>query len=137
MINANFYDIAELMDENYKRDKYVTLNSYLFNKRIKNYIKVNNNLNTGDILFVGSNYENKQNYGFILIDKRYDIEWEYSDLGTKLLFENKVLKEYLSSNNIKYKNLFTTLNNHFSELIGFNNFNNQIADLYSLNNLWI
>ena len=43
MINANFYDIAELMDENYKRDKYVTLNSYLFNKRIKNYIKVNNN----------------------------------------------------------------------------------------------
>ena len=94
-------------------------------------------MNTGDILFVGSNYENRQIYGFILIDKRYDIEWEKSEKGTRLVFENKDLKRYLSSNNIKYKNLFTTLNNHFSELIGFNNFENQIADLYSLNNLWI
>jgi len=137
MKNAKFYDIAELIDENYKKDKYVTLNSYLFNLRIKNYIQANNNLNTGDILFVGSNYEKKQNYGFILIDKRYDIEWEKSEIGTKLVFENKDLKEYLCSDNVKYKNLFTTLNNHFSELIGFNNSENQIADLYSLDNLWI
>lgn len=137
MKHAKFYDIAELMDEHYKNDKYVTLNSYLFNQRITNHIKDNNALNTGDILFVGSNYENRQIYGFILIDKRYDIEWEKSEKGTKLVFENKDLKKYLSSNNIKYKNLFTTLNNHFSELIGFNNFENQIADLYSLNNLWI
>ena len=31
MKHAKFYDIAELMDEHYKKDKYVTLNSYLFN----------------------------------------------------------------------------------------------------------
>ena len=133
---AKFYNIANYIDEKYYENKYVTLNSYLFKDRIKNYIKNNENIKTGDILFVGSNYEKKQVYGFILVDKRDKIKWEESEQCINLVFENDVLKNYLSLNNIKYKALFTSLNDYFLELSFYKDNQIDVENKYKLMLLW-
>ena len=133
---AKFYNIANNIDERYSEDKYVTLNSYLFKDRIKNYIKNNEHIKTGDILFVGSNYEKKQVYGFILVDKRFEITWEESEKGVNLVFENNDLKNYLSLNDVKYKVLFTSLNDYFSYLSFYKDNKSEVETKFIFNNLW-
>ena len=133
---AKFYNIANNIDERYYKDKYVTLNSYLFKDRIKNYIINNEDIKTGDILFVGSNYQKKQVYGFILVDKRFEITWEESEKAINLVFENDDLKNYLSLNDVKYKVLFTSLNDYFSELSFYKNYKNEVETKFIFNNLW-
>ena len=83
-------------------------NIYLKESDITKYIKDTNKI-TGDILFVGSSYETRQEYGFIIIDKRSEPKWFHSEQGIDLIFENDDLKNYLSSNNLKYKKLFQGL----------------------------
>ena len=131
-----FYNIANYIDERYSENNYVTLNSYLFKDRIKNYIKNNESIKTGDILFVGSNYEKKQVYGFILVDKRFKITWEESEKAVNLVFENEDLKNYLSLNDVKYKVLFTSLNDYFLELSFYKDNKNEVENKYKLINLW-
>lgn len=133
---AKFYDIANLIDENYHINEYVKIDYDEFQDRIRNFIQTNNNLNTGDILFVGSENETRQGYGFIIVDKRSEPNWYNSEQGIELIFENDDLKNYLSTNNVKYQGLFASLNNYFSELIGYKNFEQEIALDYQDNNLW-
>jgi hypothetical protein len=133
---AKFYNIANYIDERYFENKYVTLNSYLFKDRIKNYIINNEDIKTGDILFVGSNYEKKQVYGFILVDKRFEITWEESEKAVNLVFENEDLKNYLSLNDVKYKVLFTSLNDYFLELSFYKDNKSEVKNKYTLINLW-
>ncbi len=61
---ANFYNIANLIDKDYQSNYYVKIDRQEFESRLKDYITMNENLKTGDILFVGSEYETRQHYGF-------------------------------------------------------------------------
>ena len=133
---AKFYDIANLIDNNYQNNCYVQIDNDEFQERIKNYIQSNNSLNTGDILFVGSDNETRQGYGFIIVDKRDGAKWFHSEQGIDLIFENNDLKNYLSSNNVKYKALFEGLDNYYSEIIGYKNYEQEISSDYQANNLW-
>ena len=133
---AKFYDIANLIDNNYQNNCYVQIDNDEFQERIRNYIQNNDSLNTGDILFVGSENETRQEYGFIIIDKREELKWFHSEQGIDLIFENNDLKNYLSSNNVKYRTLFEGLNNYYSEIIGFKNYEQEISSDYHANNLW-
>ena len=87
---AKFYDIANLIDNNYQNNCYVQIDNDEFQERIKNYIQSNNSLNTGDILFVGSENETRQGYGFIIVDKRSEPKWFHSEQGIDLIFENGI-----------------------------------------------
>ena len=133
---AKFYDIANLIDKNYQNNCYVQIDNDEFQERIRNYIQNNDNLNTGDILFVGSEYETRQGYGFVIVDKRSEPKCFQAEQGIDLIFENNNLKNYLSSNNVKYKTLFEGLNNYFSELIGYKNYEEEVSSDYISNNLW-
>ena len=133
---AKFYDIANLIDKNYQNNCYIQIDNDDFEERVRNYIQNNESLNTGDILFVGSTYETRQYYGFIIIDKRLEPNWYHSEQGIDLIFENDDLKHYLSTNNVKYQELFANLNNYFSELIGYKNYEQEIGLEYQDNNLW-
>ena len=133
---AKFYDISNLIDNNYHLNCFVQIDDDEFQERIRNYIQNNESLNTGDILFVGSSYETRQEYGFIIVDKRSEPKWFHSEQGIGLIFENSNLKSYLSSNNVKYKTLFEGLNNYFSELIGYKNYEEEVTSDYQLDNLW-
>lgn len=133
---AKFYDIANLIDKNYQNNCYVQIDNDEFQERIRNYIQSNDSLNTGDILFVGSENETRQGYGFIIVDKRKEPKWFHSEQGIDLIFENNDFKNYLTSNNVKYKTLFEGLNNYYSEIIGYKNYEQEIASDYQDNNLW-
>ena len=133
---AKFYDIANLIDKNYQDNCYVQIDNDEFNERIRNYIQSNDSLNTGDILFVGSSYETRQEYGFVIVDKRFEPKYFHSEQGIDLIFENDNLKNYLSSNNVKYKTLFESLDDYYSEIIGYKNYEQEISLDYIQNNLW-
>ena len=133
---AKFYDIANLIDKNYQDNCYVQIDNDEFNERIRNYIQSNDSLNTGDILFVGSSYETRQEYGFVIVDKRFEPKYFHSEQGIDLIFENDNLKNYLSSNNVKYKTLFESLDDYYSEIIGYKNYEQEVSLDYIQNNLW-
>jgi len=133
---AKFYNITNLIDNDYHLNYYLKIENDEFNKRLRNYIATNPNLNTGDILFVGSEYETRQGYGFVIVDKISEPKWYHSEQGVDLVFENKNLKNYLIQNNVKYKTLFQSLNKYYSELIGYKNFEQEVSSDYQSSNLW-
>ena len=133
---ANFYNIANLIDEDYHSNCCLKIDNDEFNTRLSNYISTNQNLNTGDILFVGSEYETRQGYGFVIVDKISEPKWYHSEQGIDLVFENDNLKNYLIQNNIKYKTLFQSLNKYYSELIGYKNYESEVSSDYIQDNLW-
>jgi len=133
---TKFYNISNLIDRDYHSNNYLKIENDEFETRLRNYIATNPNLNTGDILFVGSEYETRQGYGFVIVDKRSEPKWYHSEQGIDLVFENNNLKNYLITNNIKYKTLFGSLNKYYSELIGYKNYENEVSSDYIQNNLW-
>ena len=101
--NAKFHYIAELLYPDYEQNGYVYFeNKYektRWNTKIKDYIE-KNEIHVGDLLFIGSTYETRQEYGFILIleNNKY--------IGSEDMFFNiPKHKDILKRNNIKYKNL--------------------------------
>ena len=64
---AKFYDISSIINPEYERAGYITKEmSKGIDERINSYINANH-LNIGDILFVGSTYETRQEYGFYMV----------------------------------------------------------------------
>lgn len=133
---AKFYDISKIIDKNYETNCFVEMNEDDFNNKIKEYINNHSEINTGDILFVGSTYETRQNYGFVIVDKRNGNSWYNSEQGIDLVFENTEFRKYLSSNGIKYQELFQSLNKYFLELSGYAYESDEVIESYQNNNLW-
>ena len=100
------------------------------------YLNSHNEINTGDILFIGSTYETRQHYGFIMVDKRREIKWINSEQCIDLPFENEELYNFLVDNNIKYKNLFNSLPKYFSELSGYNYDKGEVTNDYIKSRIW-
>ena len=132
---AKFYNIANLIDKDYENNDYLSINDSEVDSLILNYLNEHTEINTGDILFIGSTYETRQYYGFIMVDKRNGIRWINSEQGIYLPFEESEFKDYLSKNQIKYKELFNSLPKYFSELSGFNYEKEEVAEDYFKNGL--
>ena len=133
---AKFYNIANIIDPNYNQNDYLSIDDSEIDGFVLSYLNEHNEINTGDILFIGSTYETRQYYGFIMIDKRDGIKWINSEQGVDLPFENNELKDYLSNNKIKYKELFNSLSNYFSELSGYKYDKEDIAEDYNNSGIW-
>ena len=132
---AKFYNIVNLIDKDYFSNNYLKIEKEEFDLKLENYIATNKNLNTGDILFVGSDNESRQGYGFVIVDKRNEPKWYHSEQGVDLVFENDNLKNYLIANNIRYKTLFDSLNKYYSELTGYTYCKGEVSSNYMKNNL--
>ena len=133
---ANFYDISNELDENYNKNQYVTIDDDELHERVISYLNNNNNIKTGDIIFIGSTYETRQYYGFIMVDKRDGIKYVSAEEATSLPFENSNLKEFLQKNKIKYGQLFNNLNENFSLLSGYSNEKDEVQEDYQNIGLW-
>ena len=133
---AKFYNIAKIIDKNYETNDYLSVDDSEVDKLVLNYLNNNKEINTGDILFIGSTYETRQNYGFIMVDKRDGVKLINSEQGIDLPFEKDELKNYLSQNNIKYKELFNSLLKYFSELSGYNYEKEAVAEDYHKYGIW-
>ena len=68
-----------MIDEDYNSNCYLKIDNDEFNTRLSNYIATNQNLNIGDILFVCSEYETRQGYGFVIVDKISEPKWHNSE----------------------------------------------------------
>jgi hypothetical protein len=133
---AKFYNIANSIDTNYENNNFLSIDDSYVDNNIFNYLNEHSEVNTGDILFIGSTYETRQHYGFVIVDKRNGIKWINSEQGIDLPFEKSEFKNYLSKNKIKYKELFNSLPKYFSELSGYNYEKEEVAEDYFKNGLW-
>lgn len=133
---AKFYNIANLIDTNYENNNFLSIDDSDVDNNLLNYLNDHDEINTGDILFIGSTYETRQNYGFVIVDKRSGIKWINSEQGIDLPFEESEFKNYLSKNKIKYKELFNSLPKYFSELSGYNYEKEEVAEDYLKNGIW-
>jgi len=133
---AKFYNIANLIDTNYENNNFLSIDDSDVDNNLLNYLNDHDEINTGDILFIGSTYETRQNYGFVIVDKRSGIKWINSEQGIDLPFEESEFKDYLSKNQIKYKELFNSLPKYFSELSGYHYEKEEVAEDYLKNGIW-
>ena len=133
---AKFYNIANVIDPNYQENDYLSIDDSEVNSLVLNYLNEHQEINTGDIVFIGSTYETRQYYGFIMVDKRNGIKWINSEQGIYLPFENSDFENYLLGNKIKYKELFDSLPDYFSELSGYNYDKEEVAKDYHKYGIW-
>jgi len=104
MTEAKFHNISQYIDLEYEKNEYVKLNEKEFKNNIKNYLEINPQIKSGDIIFVGSTYETRQEYGFGLIINDNFVLGEY---GPYLPLRNK---DNLP-NNITYSSLLEIMKN--------------------------
>lgn len=103
--SANYYDIASKIDINYEEREYVSMDKNEFYKKIKEYLLDNEKIKTGDILFVGSHYESRQEYGFCLVIGK---DVKFGDYGPNLPLKYKSELPH----NIKYYELLQYMKNN-------------------------
>ena len=133
---AKFYNIANVIDPNYLKNDCLSIDDSEVNTQVLNYLNEHSEINTGDIVFIGSTYESRQYYGFIMVDKRNGIKWINSEQGIYLPFENSEFENYLIDSNIKYKELFDSLPSYFSEISGYNYDKEEVAKDYHKYGIW-
>jgi len=105
---ARFYDISNKLNPEFSSLEYLTSEmEETIDEKTKAYIK-ENNLNFGDILFVGSSYEGRQQYGFKIVLEDGNVG--SGENGYSLPFENFISKE-LKEQKIKYSKLFEEIEN--------------------------
>ena len=69
-----FHNISIIINPSYKKLGYIDIKKISEDdilKKTKNYI-ISKKIPDGDILFIGSSYETRQEYGFVLVDKKKD-----------------------------------------------------------------
>lgn len=111
---AKFYDISEELNKDYDKSGYITreMNKDL-SKRLNEYINIHG-FKSGDILFVGSTDESRQEYGFYLV---MNGEGHNDESIFDYILSSKILTK-IKEKNIKYENLFLEIqDNLYSEFI--------------------
>lgn len=101
---AKFHDISTYIDDQYENIGYVKMNIKEFNNKIKNYIEQNEDIKSGDILFVGSKYESRQEYGFCLVIDKDFFQCNYGP-NLPIKYKDKLPE------NINYRNLLEFMKN--------------------------
>lgn len=132
---AKFVDISNKINPQYCKFGYVTDEmTNNFESKIENYVK-NNNLKFGDILFVGSEYETRQHYGFKIVLKNGKLG--DAENGYSLPFENNIQNQ-LKSENIKYSKLFEDIKKwpKVEELWMDSIFEDEVKDDFIKTNIW-
>ena len=134
---ANFIDISNIINPEYYKYGYITKNMIFTNykQRVKNYI-FENNLKFGDIIFIGSEKQNKQEQGFqIVLENGFS---SYSEEPYYLPLEIKNVKFKLKNKRIKYKNMFDKINkNNFIKSLFYSDKNRyDIINEYINADLW-
>lgn len=84
--SPKFYNIANKIDKKYEDLEYVTMDKTEFHDKIKEYLSKNKQIKTGDILFVGSTYESRQEYGFCIVIGK---DVKFGEYGPKLPLKYK------------------------------------------------
>lgn len=103
-MDAKFFDISSYIDTNYEKNGFVKMRKKEFNEKIKYYLENNKEIKTGDIIFVGSDYETRQEYGFCLVINKDFKSGEYGP-NLPLKFKNELPL------NIKYGNILEYIKN--------------------------
>lgn len=122
MINASFYDVSQIVENN--------------KKSILSFIS-DNNIKFGDILYIGPQYQKAdKEHGFIIVLD--DLDFGEGEWGPSLVFDNN-LQQKLSNNNIKFGDLFSkikTWKNYNNFWLSDNNDIDFIIDEYKNNDIW-
>jgi len=108
MSQAKFYDIAEQVTPDYFKDEFVPGDGDEFNGRIKKYLNKNKNIKYGDIIFVGSTTETRQETGFkIVLDDGNTLSGVY---GPDLPVDDERVYKQLIERGIRYDDIINTFN---------------------------
>lgn len=110
MTEPKFYDISTIIDPDYKFNGSVSMNHDDFIDKITEYLNENKHIKCGDILFAGSSYETRQEYGFFLVLKNNNFIHEEYIIDAIINNSKKLPK------NISYKNLIDDLDEYHYEL---------------------
>tara|TARA_X000000950_G_scaffold228904_1_gene276538 strand:+ start:535 stop:990 length:456 start_codon:yes stop_codon:yes gene_type:complete len=112
---AKLYDIADEVLPGYEDNGFVcfqNISQETHNRNIFEYIK-NNNIQIGDILFIGSTYETRQECGFFIVDDKKKIIGSedacYLPFANRPYEGDKNMAKILKNENVKYKNLIEKL----------------------------
>jgi hypothetical protein len=102
---AKFYDISLIINPDYEKTGYITKEMTIdLIERINSYIQANR-FNVGDILFVGSEYETRQEYGFYMVlpnlKNKIGIEAQGCEFIIGMPFM-PVIQQILQKNNVNY-----------------------------------
>ena len=104
--NASFYNISYHIDPEYRVNGFVTMSYNTFRNKIMDYLNENNHIKPGDILFAGSSYETRQEYGFFLV-------LENNNLACGEYIVNTIIDNYKKlPKDINYKSLIDDLKNN-------------------------
>jgi len=123
MTEAKFHNISQYIDPEYEKNEFVKLNEKEFKNNIKNYLENNPEIKSGDIIFVGSTYETRQDYGFGLVIDNNFILGEY---GPYLPLRNKdklpkditysLLLEIMKNDDYLYSLWYGDMNDSFDDI---------------------
>lgn len=102
---ANFYDISIYIDLDYEKYGYVRLNENDFKSKIKIYLNEHNEIKPGDIIFVGSTYDTRQEYGFGIVIENNNFILDNYGPSLPIRYRNKIPK------NISYSSILNRMNN--------------------------
>jgi hypothetical protein len=136
--NANYYHVACNIFPHYRKDDCVGYDKDDYYEEIRNYIKNNNEIQCGDILFAGVNSDSlpRQEDGFIIVLKDGKFETSVGVKGPFLALDNL---EKLS-NKISYKLMMEELkeDSFFNKYFFMDDeeFFNDIKEEYQKNNIW-
>lgn len=130
---AKFYDISTILNPDFKDHGFITPIMDVNEEKIIKYIQ-ENNINIGDIIFVGSTNQFRQEFGFYLIGENNQLIT--FDSPSYLPLQND---EMLVQNNIKYKELFTEMDKWYANILFFEDWLNKLETIkkYEELNLWI
>jgi len=129
---AKFYDISTVLNPDFKEHGFITPIMDVNEEKIIKYIQ-DNNLNIGDILFVGSSNQFRQEFGFYLIGENNQLITFDSPSYLPLQYN-----EILVQNNVKYNELFTEMNKWYANILFFEDWLNKLETIkkYEELNLW-
>ena len=136
--NANYYHVACNIFPHYRKDDCVGYDKDDYYEEIRNYIKNNNEIQCGDILFAGVNSDSlpRQEDGFIIVLEDGKFETSVGVKGPFLALDNL---EKLS-NKISYKLMMEELkeDSFFNKYFFMDDeeFFNDIKEEYQKNNIW-
>jgi hypothetical protein len=107
MTEPKFYDISTIIDPDYKFNGSVSMNYDEFIDKIIEYLNENKHIKYGDILFTGSTYETRQEYGFFLVLENNEVVQAEHIINTIIDNCKKLPKD------INYKNLIDDLEKNY------------------------
>jgi len=132
MTEPKYYDISTIIDPDYKFNGFVSMNYDEFKNKIIAYLNENKHIKCGDILFAGSTYETRQEYGFYLVLENNDFVHEEYIINTIIDNYKELPKD------INYKNLIDDLKKYheYHYLLFFGGNDSEIDDcINSLKNI--